>query len=85
MLARPLTRYRTVLLLAMIGLFIGALAIPAVRDFYALSLPSQETVAIGLAIAAGGCVALELGIRAVRRWAPTQGEQGEAATTSPAS
>ncbi len=77
MLARPLTRYRTVLLLAMIGLFIGALAIPFVRDFYALSLPSLETVAVGLAVAAGGCVALELGIRAVKRWSP--------ATTSPSS
>ncbi|MGZ4691284.1 MAG: HAD-IC family P-type ATPase [Acidimicrobiia bacterium] len=68
MLARPLTRYRAVLLLAMIGLFIGALAIPVVRDFYALSLPSIDVVASGLAIAAGGCVALELGIRAVNRW-----------------
>ncbi len=31
MLARPFTRYRTVLLLAMIGLFLGALAIPLAR------------------------------------------------------
>ena len=82
MLARPLTRYRTVLLLTMIGMFIGALAIPFVRDFYALSLPSQETVAIGLAVAAGGCVSLELGIRAVKRWAPVR-EEG--VTTSPSS
>ncbi len=36
MLARPFTRYRAILVLTMIGLFIGALAIPAVRDFYAL-------------------------------------------------
>ena len=82
MLARPLTRYRTVLLVAMIGLFIGALAIPFVRDFYALSLPSQETVAIGLAIATGGCTALELGIRAVKRWIPMQ---QDLATASPSS
>ena len=49
MLARPFTRYRPVLLLAMIGLFLGALAIPFVRDFYALSLPSLDVVASGLA------------------------------------
>ena len=49
MLARPFTRYRAVLLLAMIGLFLGALAIPQARDFYALSLPSLDVVATGLA------------------------------------
>ncbi len=68
MLARPFTRYRAVLLLAMIGLFLGALAIPLARDFYALSLPSLDVVASGLAIAAGGCVALEIGTRAVSCW-----------------
>ena len=81
MLARPFTRYRAVLLLAMIGLFLGALAIPLVRDFYALSLPSLDVVASGLAVAVGGCIALELGIRAVRRW----GERQTPATTSPSS
>ncbi len=86
MLARPLTRYRTVLLLAMIGLFIGALAIPFVRDFYALSLPSLETVAVGLTIAVAGCVALELVIRAVKRWSPARdGNRLSPATTSPSS
>ena len=49
MLARPFTRYRAVLLLAMIGLFLAALAIPTARDFYALSLPSLDVVATGLA------------------------------------
>ena len=68
MLARPFTRYRAILVLAMIGLFLGALAIPMVRDFYALSLPSLEVIASGLAIAVGGCVALELGVHAVSRW-----------------
>jgi cation-transporting P-type ATPase E len=81
MLARPLTRYRAVLVLTMIGLFLGALAIPMVRDFYALSLPSIDVVASGLAVAAGGCVALELGVRAVSRW--TGG--GKVATASPSS
>jgi cation-transporting ATPase E len=77
MLARPFTRYRAVLVLGMIGLFIGALAIPLVRDFYALSLPSIDVVATGLGIAVAGCVALELGVRAVSKWS--------AARASPAS
>ncbi len=77
MLARPFTRYRAILVLAMTGLFLGALAIPVVRDFYALSLPSIDVVASGLAVAAGGCLVLEFGIRAVNRWTP--------ATASPAS
>ena len=33
LLARPFTRYRLVLLLAMIGAFVGALAIPPISDF----------------------------------------------------
>ena len=48
MLARPFTRYRLVLLLAMIGAFIGALVIPPIRDFFKLSLPSLGLVADGL-------------------------------------
>jgi len=72
MLARPFTRYRAVLLLAMIGLFLAALAIPTARDFYALSLPSLDVVATGLAVAVGGCCALELGIRAVHRWSASR-------------
>ena len=81
MLARPLTRYRTILLLAMIGLFVGALAIPLVRDFYALSLPDLDIVLGGIAIAAAGCVSLEVGIRAVKRW----GASRAPATASPSS
>ena len=44
-LARPFTRYRLVLLLAMIGLFLGALVIPPVRDFFILTLPSVDVLA----------------------------------------
>jgi cation-transporting ATPase E len=72
MLAATIHRYRAVLLLAMIGLFLGALAIPLARDFYALSLPSLDVVATGLTVALGGCCALELGIRAVHRWSASR-------------
>jgi cation-transporting P-type ATPase E len=85
MLARPFTRYRAILVLAMIGLFLGALAIPLARDFYALSLPSIDVVATGLAIAAGGCVVLEFGIRAVNRWSASHPPGERAVTTSPSS
>lgn len=81
MLARPFTRYRAVLLLAMIGLFLVALAIPFARDFFVLSLPTIDVVATGLAIAAGGCLSLELGIRAVNRWTAARAP----ATASPSS
>ncbi|HEY3724569.1 MAG TPA: HAD-IC family P-type ATPase [Acidimicrobiia bacterium] len=82
LLARPFTRYRLVLLLAMIGAFLGALVIPPIRDFFKLSLPDADIVATGLAIAVVGCVALEIVTRTVRRRmvAPDAG-----ATTSPAS
>ncbi len=85
MLARPFTRYRAVLVLAMVGLFLGALAIPLARDFYALSLPSIDVVASGIAIAAGGCLCLELGIRAVRRWSAGRAGLVLGATASPSS
>jgi cation-transporting ATPase E len=81
LLARPFTRYRLVLLLAMIGAFIGALVIPPIRDFFKLSLPSPDIVATGLAIALAGCVALEIVTRAVRR----RMAASEGATASPAS
>jgi cation-transporting ATPase E len=68
MLARPFTRYRALLLLSMIGLFLGALAIPFVREFFKLELPEAGVLASGLAVAAIGCVALEVSVRAVRRW-----------------
>ena len=85
MLARPFTRYRAVLVLAMIGLFLGALAIPLARDFYALSLPSLDVVLERDRDRGGGCLALELGIRAVRRWTAGHAEPEPSATASPAS
>lgn len=81
MLARPFTRYRAVLLLAMIGLFLGALLVPLAREFFILTLPSVDVLLSGLAVAGVGCVALELAVRAVHRWT----ERRQAATASPAS
>jgi cation-transporting ATPase E len=81
LLARPFTRYRLVLLLAMVGAFVGALVIPPIRDFFKLSLPSADIVAIGVAIAVVGCVVLEIATRAVRK----RMAELDAAIASPAS
>jgi cation-transporting P-type ATPase E len=81
-LARPYTTYRLVLLLAMVGLFLGALLIPFFQDFFKLELPGTNILLQGLALAAGGCVVLELVSRAVRRWSAGREKP---ATASPAS
>jgi cation-transporting ATPase E len=82
MLARPFTRYRAVLVATMIGMFVGALAIPFVREFFKLELPDGTVVTSGLIVAAIGCVALEASVQAVRRWTD---RREPATTTSPAS
>ena len=78
MLARPFTRYRAVLLLAMIGLFVGGLAVPMARDFFILTLPAVDVLFSVLGVAAVGCIALELAVRSVHRWT-----EHRAATASP--
>jgi cation-transporting ATPase E len=88
-LARPYTAYRLVLLLAMIGMFLGALLIPFVADFFKLDVPGGDILVPGLICAAAGCVGLELVTRAVRRWSAARegkrdGDEARA-TASPAS
>jgi cation-transporting ATPase E len=67
LLARPFTRYRTVLVLAMIGMFLGAILIVPIRDFYALKPPPADVLLPALAIAAVACVCLEAGYRFAQR------------------
>jgi cation-transporting ATPase E len=67
LLARPFTRYRTVLLLAMVGMFLGAILIPPIRDFYALRPPPADVLLPTLGIAAAGCFLLEIGFRYAQR------------------
>lgn len=78
-LARPFTPYRLVLLLAMIGLFLGALLVPFAQDFFKLELPGTNLLLQGLALAAAGCIALEVVTRVVRAWSARH----QPATTSP--
>jgi cation-transporting ATPase E len=84
-LARPYTAYRLVLLLAMIGLFLGALLIPLAQDIFKLELPGTTILVQGLAVAAVGCAGLELVTRAVRRWSRAREVRVGPATASPAS
>jgi cation-transporting ATPase E len=62
-LARPLTLWRGTLAAAMIAAFGIILAVPALRDFYALQLPPAEVTADAFAVAAVACVVLEVGWR----------------------
>ena len=70
-LARPITGYRALLLAAMIGAFVGAIAIPPVATFYALELPPLDAVAVCATIAGMAVALCELG------WIVTQRSRGD--------
>ena len=59
-LARPLTRYRKVLVLSMIGLSVGALTLAATRDLIDLRLPSDRLFWLAIGCGVGGCLAIAL-------------------------
>jgi len=65
-LARPFTRFRAVLVLAMIGGSVAILLLPPLRDFFDLKIPSEESLAIAIGCAVAGCVAIELATRRIR-------------------
>ncbi len=65
-LARPFTRYRAALVLAMIAGAVSVLSIPALRDAFNLTIPSDELLTIGLGCAIAGCVLIELATRRIR-------------------
>lgn len=65
-LARPIDWWRGLLVVAMVASVATIMAVPAFRDFYALSLPSGTILAEGAAIAVVGIVLIEVGWRASR-------------------
>jgi cation-transporting ATPase E len=67
-LSRPFNRWKALLVGAMVGAVALILAIPGLRDFYALELPEARVLGIGALIAAAGILVLELGWRAVARF-----------------
>ncbi len=62
-LARPLNAWRVALVATMGAAFVGALAIPWVRDYFELVLPSAVVVSAAVGVAAVGAAVLELGWR----------------------
>jgi cation-transporting ATPase E len=65
-LARPLTLWRGVLAASMVLCVAVILAVPALRDFYALQLPDTDVAAAALGVAAGAVIILESGWRITR-------------------
>jgi cation-transporting ATPase E len=59
--ARPITPLRGTLFLTMVGLFVAVLAIPALRDFFALDLPRRSVTTSAVACAAVAVAVLEIG------------------------
>ncbi len=84
-LARPMTTYRRVLVLAMIGLSVGALALPFARRLIDLHLPTGGLAWLSVGCAAGGCLAIAASnkIRGAR-YMTGDDEPGAHATISPA-
>ena len=64
MLARPTSPFRATLVLTMAGAFVVVLAVPAMRDFFGLELPSSAMIGSAIGIAAMAGVALEFGWQA---------------------
>ena len=59
-LARPITPPRGLLVALMIGLFLLVLAIPSVRELFALDLPGADATLTALAVAGAAAAALEI-------------------------
>ncbi len=62
-LARPFNWWRTLLVVAMAAAFFGALAVPGLRSFYALELPSADVLVEALVVAGAAIVALAVVLR----------------------
>lgn len=65
--ARPLTRWRVLLVVLMFGALVGALAIPFFRNFFALDVPVPRVAIETVGIAVAGMIALEIAWRVGRR------------------
>jgi len=59
-LARPITPFRGMLFGAMVAAFLGILAVPALREFYALELPPRDALLEGISVALVAVALLEV-------------------------
>jgi cation-transporting ATPase E len=65
-LSRPFNKWKALLVAAMVGAVCVILAVPALRDFYALDIPDARLAGIASLIAVGGMLGIELVWRATR-------------------
>jgi cation-transporting ATPase E len=75
-LARPFTRGRALLVAAMVVAFVGALAIPVVRNFYAFRIPPTDVLVEGMIVAGIAVAALEAFYRIMRNRLGQPGDPG---------
>jgi cation-transporting ATPase E len=66
-LARPLDRWRALLLAVMLGGFLFAITVPLARDFFAMPVRFEPSLLVGVAAGILGAVAVELFYRNARR------------------
>ncbi|WP_237759859.1 HAD-IC family P-type ATPase [Arthrobacter alpinus] len=66
-LARPFDKWRALLVAAMVLGLVLVMAVPFVRKFFALDLPSGGLLAATIAVTAAGCVAIELLYRFLKK------------------
>ena len=53
--ARPITPMRALLVGSMVGAFVVILAVPALRDFFALNIPREAVTALLCGLVASWC------------------------------
>ena len=82
-LARPTNPWRAGLVLSMAGAFAVIMAVPGLRDFFALNPPRTELVLSAIGIAAAGGFVIEMGwrisgwVRSHQAAAPEEAEEAE--------
>ena len=72
-LARPMTRFRLVLVLAMIGGSAAVFAVPPLQDLFKLQVPEGNLLALAFGFGIAGCTAIELVSRYLRARPPDDG------------
>jgi cation-transporting ATPase E len=75
LLARPITKGRALLCAAMAATFAVIMAVPALRDFFALDVPGGAPTVAAFVIAFAGGLALEIGWRTGRLRATGESDQ----------
>ena len=73
-LARPLTRWKIVLMTGVSAAFLVILATPGIREFFDLHLPSAVVSLAGIGVAAIAIAVLELGWQVLDWWRRQQGD-----------